>query len=98
MTAKAKITITIDRDLIEAAEAAVESGKARSVSDYINGAVRDRAERHARSRQWLDHKLAEMRSSDPGAFDAAGRRAAAALGIDPAELDEQPGQARPGAA
>ncbi|MQA85684.1 MAG: hypothetical protein GEV03_13935 [Streptosporangiales bacterium] len=78
---KDKITITIDRDLVEHAEREVAAGKARSVSDYINSAVRERCARHARSRAWLDRQLAATRAVDPAADARARQRAAAALGI-----------------
>ncbi|GAA2639731.1 hypothetical protein SMC26_42220 [Actinomadura fulvescens] len=87
MSAKDRITITIDHDLVEAAEAAVAAGNARSVSDYINSAVRERASRHARSRLWLDQQLAAVRGSGPDAYEAARRRAAAALGLSLSDDD-----------
>lgn len=43
-TTRARISITIRRDLVAAAEAAVARGEARSVSAYVESAVAGRAE------------------------------------------------------
>jgi len=40
MGSKDRVTLTIDRDLLEQAEQAVRSGHARSVSTFINDAAR----------------------------------------------------------
>jgi hypothetical protein len=40
MGSKDRVTLAIDRDLLEQAEQAVRSGHARSVSTYINDAAR----------------------------------------------------------
>lgn len=40
MSSKDRVTLTLDRDLLEQAEQAVRSGNARSVSAYINDAAR----------------------------------------------------------
>lgn len=51
MTAKKqRLTVTVDPDLIEAGQRAVESGQAESVSGWVNAALEDKMRR--------DHKLA----------------------------------------
>lgn len=42
MTAKAKIAVTLPSDLVEAARAAVQAGRAPSVSAYVAGALEQR--------------------------------------------------------
>lgn len=42
MTAKAKIAVTLPGDLVEAARAAVQAGRAPSVSAYVAGALEQR--------------------------------------------------------
>lgn len=51
MTAKKhRLTVTVDPDLIEAGQRAVESGQAESVSGWVSAALEDKVRR--------DHKLA----------------------------------------
>jgi hypothetical protein len=45
---KERLTVTVDRDLIEAAEEAVREGRADSVSGWVNRALAERATKEAR--------------------------------------------------
>ena len=45
---KRRLTVTVDKDLLEAAAAAVADGRARSVSEWVAGAM---AQRRARDRR-----------------------------------------------
>jgi len=52
MTArKERVTVTVDRDLLDAASQAVTSGRASSISTWINAAMAERAakDRHLRA-------------------------------------------------
>ncbi len=43
MTPRAKIAVTLPRDLVEAARSAVQAGRAASVSAYVASALEERA-------------------------------------------------------
>ncbi len=43
----ARITVSLPEDLVEAASAAVASGQAASVSAYVAGALREKADRES---------------------------------------------------
>jgi len=45
MSSKVRLTVTVDPELVAAAEAAVESGRAKSVSAWMNEAMRALADR-----------------------------------------------------
>ncbi|MEV5412771.1 type II toxin-antitoxin system CcdA family antitoxin [Thermopolyspora sp. NPDC052614] len=76
MVAKDTITVTVDHDLIEHAKAQVGEGKGRSLSDYVNEAIRERVARERRRRAlWnaradkadearVDRLLAHIESQD----------------------------------
>jgi Arc/MetJ-type ribon-helix-helix transcriptional regulator len=53
MTAKDRLSVTVDADLIYAAQAAVASGDAESVSAWVNDALRQKAD-HERRLRGLD--------------------------------------------
>ena len=55
MTAKAKIAVTLPGELVEAARAAVQAGRAPSVSAYVAGALEQRVKLED-----LDALLVEM--------------------------------------
>ena len=57
MTAKSRLSVTIDADLIEAGQAAVAAGEAESVSAWVNEALRLKAEQDRRLRA-LDQFIA----------------------------------------
>lgn len=59
MTAKAKIAVTLPSDLVDAARAAVQAGRAASVSAYVAGALRQRAKLDDLD-DLLDEMLAEI--------------------------------------
>ena len=61
MTAKPKIAVSLPRELVDSARAAVEAGRAASVSDYVAGALRQRAKLDD-----LDDLLAEMLAETGG--------------------------------
>jgi Arc/MetJ-type ribon-helix-helix transcriptional regulator len=48
---KERVTVTVDRDLLEAANEAVASGRASSLSTWVNAAMAERAakDRHLRA-------------------------------------------------
>jgi autonomous glycyl radical cofactor GrcA len=49
---KQRLTVTVDPELIEAGQRAVESGQAESVSGWVSAALEDKIRR--------DHKLAQL--------------------------------------
>lgn len=51
---KRRITVTIDEDLLAMANAAVERGRADSVSSWVNGVLRDRRTHEDRVAQLRD--------------------------------------------
>lgn len=51
---KARLTVSIDANLVEAANAAVHEGRARSVSAWVNRALQCEAERDRRQRALRD--------------------------------------------
>jgi Arc/MetJ-type ribon-helix-helix transcriptional regulator len=57
MTAKSRLSVTIDADLIAAGQAAVAAGAAESVSAWVNEALRLKAEQDRRLRA-LDQFIA----------------------------------------
>lgn len=69
--------MTVDPDLVELAEADVAAGRARSVSAYVNEALRDKQRRQARARELLAAMVNEHRLADPEAFAASRSRAEA---------------------
>lgn len=50
-TKKRRLTVTVDPELIEAAQHAVESGHAESVSGWVSAAIEDRVRRERRLQQ-----------------------------------------------
>lgn len=57
-TRKRRLTVTVDRELIEAGQHAVESGQADSVSGWVSSALEDRV-RHDRRRAALAAAVAD---------------------------------------
>jgi hypothetical protein len=57
MTAKARLSATVDADLIEASQAAVAAGEAESVSAWVNDALRLKIE-HDRRLRGIDDFIA----------------------------------------
>ncbi|MGH9066120.1 MAG: toxin-antitoxin system antitoxin subunit [Acidimicrobiales bacterium] len=76
MTTRAKIAVTLPRDLVEAARSAVRAGRAASVSAYVAGALEERAKLDD-----LDALLAEMLTRTGGPVTDAER----------AEIDREAG-------
>lgn len=72
---KDRISVTIDPDLVELAEQAVADGRARSVSAFINDALRERERRQRRAREALTAMVREHELADPEAYQAARARA-----------------------
>lgn len=68
MTAKAKIAVTLPKELVEAARSAVQAGRAPSVSAYVARALDERAKLDD-----LDGLLAEMLTETGGAISDAER-------------------------
>jgi Arc/MetJ-type ribon-helix-helix transcriptional regulator len=61
---KARITITVDPQLVTYAERLVETGKAPSVSAAFNDAFAERIQRDRHARRWWTEKVAEA-ARDP---------------------------------
>jgi Arc/MetJ-type ribon-helix-helix transcriptional regulator len=59
MVAKDTITVTVDHDLVEYAKAQVGEGEGRSLSAYVNEAIRERVTRERRRRALWNAKTAE---------------------------------------
>jgi Arc/MetJ-type ribon-helix-helix transcriptional regulator len=57
MTAKSRLSVTVDADLVEASQAAVAAGEAESVSAWVNDALRLKAD-HDRRLRALDDFIA----------------------------------------
>jgi Arc/MetJ-type ribon-helix-helix transcriptional regulator len=57
MTAKARLSATVDTDVLESVQAAVSVGEAESVSAYVNDALRLKAE-HDRRLRGIDDFIA----------------------------------------
>jgi Arc/MetJ-type ribon-helix-helix transcriptional regulator len=57
MTAKARLSVTVDADLIAASQAAVAAGEAESVSAWVNDALRLKVE-HDRRLRGIDDFIA----------------------------------------
>jgi len=70
MTAKAKIAVTLPEELVQAARAAVRSGRAASVSAYVASALAERAKLDD-----LDGLLDEMLAGTGGSLTVAEREA-----------------------
>ena len=64
MSAKARITITVDPHLVTYAERLVQLGKVSSVSAAFNDAFAAKVERDRESRRWWNQKAAEV-AADP---------------------------------
>lgn len=72
---KDRISVTVDPDLVAAAEQAVADGRARSVSAYVNDALRDKQRRQERARGALTAMVREHELADPEAYQASRARA-----------------------
>jgi Arc/MetJ-type ribon-helix-helix transcriptional regulator len=70
MTARPEIAVSLPADLVDAARAAVDAGRAASVSAYVAGALREHVERDA-----LDALLADMLGKTGGPLTDAERAA-----------------------
>jgi hypothetical protein len=57
MTTKSRLSVTVDEDLIAASQAAVAAGEAESVSAWVNGALRLKAD-HDRRLRGIDDFIA----------------------------------------
>jgi Arc/MetJ-type ribon-helix-helix transcriptional regulator len=58
MTAKSRLSVTVDEDLIAASQAAVAAGEAESVSAWVNDALHQKAE-HDRRLRAIDDFIAD---------------------------------------
>jgi Arc/MetJ-type ribon-helix-helix transcriptional regulator len=66
MASKQRLSASVDHDLIEAGQAAVEAGRAASLSAWVNEALRERTE-HERRLRALDEFIADY-EAEQGAF------------------------------
>lgn len=64
MSAKTRITITVDPQLVTYAERLVELGKVPSISAAFNDAFAAKVERDREARRWWNQKAAEV-AADP---------------------------------
>lgn len=69
MATKQRLSASVDHDLIEAGEAAVKSGRAESLSAWVNEALRRQTEEERRLRA-LDHFI-EVYEAEHGEFTDA---------------------------
>lgn len=69
MAAKQRLSASVDHDLVEAGHAAVEAGRAESLSAWVNEALRRQAEHEQRLRA-LDHFI-EVYEDEHGEFTDA---------------------------
>ena len=54
ITTKARLTVTVDRELLRAGEEAVRAGRAASLSSWVNSAMGERAARDRRLRMMAE--------------------------------------------
>ncbi|MER5418697.1 hypothetical protein [Streptosporangium roseum] len=77
---KRPITVTVDPNLLDYAEAKVASGEAKSVSSVVNDALAQQAARdRAATAAW--RKAVERAKADPEAYELGRRRAARLMEI-----------------
>ncbi|MFE3457391.1 hypothetical protein ACFXKD_07570 [Nocardiopsis aegyptia] len=69
--AKKRVTLTLDPELLEVAEAAVDAGEARSVSAWVNAALAEKKRRQERAQLLIEQDLAQARESDPQEYELA---------------------------
>ncbi|MEJ7892083.1 MAG: hypothetical protein WKF94_05535 [Solirubrobacteraceae bacterium] len=73
---RTRVTVTVDEEAVRAAEAAVEAGRAPSVSAWVAAAMSDRAQREG-----LAGVLADIRSELGPATDEETAWARSVLGL-----------------
>jgi hypothetical protein len=73
---RSRLTVTVDRETVRAAEAAVAAGRARSVSAWVAAAMDERARRES-----VADVLAEIRAELGPATDAETAWARSVLGL-----------------
>jgi Arc/MetJ-type ribon-helix-helix transcriptional regulator len=92
MTAKTRLSATVDTDVLESVRAAVAVGEAESVSAYVNDALRLKAEHDRRLRGIDDFiaayeaELGEITEEDRGRLPAGEGVCERILTSDPADL------------
>ncbi|CAM3615807.1 hypothetical protein NOGI109294_05770 [Nocardiopsis gilva] len=79
--AKKRVTLTLDPELLEAAEAAVDAGEVRSVSAWVNTALGEKKRRQERAQMLIEQDLVQARESDPEEYERAMQWAQRVLGV-----------------
>ncbi|MFC3997552.1 hypothetical protein ACFOVU_16585 [Nocardiopsis sediminis] len=79
---KKRVTVTLDPDLLAAAESAVESGEARSVSAWVNDAIAEKKARQERAGALIEQDLIDARRDDPETYELAMAWARSITGLD----------------
>ncbi|MDQ3608964.1 MAG: hypothetical protein M3459_08700 [Actinomycetota bacterium] len=89
MATKQRLSASVDHDLIEAGQAAVQAGQAESLSAWVNEALRRQAD-HERRLRALDHFI-EIYEAEHGEFtdeeiaETTRRMRARAITVRPAQ-------------
>ena len=68
---KKRVTLTLDPELLDSAEAAVEAGEARSVSSWVNAALAERKRRQDRARMLIKQDAADAQAQSPEEYERA---------------------------
>jgi hypothetical protein len=95
MTARERLSATVEAELLVAARAAVAEGRAETVSAWVNGALRRQADHDRRMRaldEFLDTYESEHGEITEQEMQAATRRAGARAVVVRAPAPEQEGE------
>ncbi|GAA1979161.1 hypothetical protein GCM10009799_00370 [Nocardiopsis rhodophaea] len=71
--AKKRVTLTLDPELLAAAEAAVDAGEARSVSVWVNPALAEKKRRQERAQILIEQDLVQAGDSGTQDYERAMR-------------------------
>jgi Arc/MetJ-type ribon-helix-helix transcriptional regulator len=100
MKGKQRLSASVDAELLQVAQSAVEEGRADSISAWVNDALRLKAQ-HDRRMQALDSFLASYEAEHgvitETEIDEAVRRAQSRATVVRSTLSKKPARSRPGA-
>lgn len=68
---KKRVTVTLDPDLLDVADKAVEAGEVRSVSAWVNDAMDQKWRAQQNARTLIRQDAAEARQRDPEEYERA---------------------------